>query len=142
MRYMTPAQIAINSLVQGFTSLPEGEAWFASHVSIERQKILKDLHYCIFQAHPKPEEVEVAIKLSGVKPSMTPCVVLAKWRTHPARGAEAVAELPEPEHMKAFKVLLALFSVADERRRNTHCRDGCTHDWHNLANLEELKRVG
>ena len=139
---MTPAEIAINSLAQGFTSLPEGEAWFASLVSSERRKILKDLHHCIFQSHPEPDEVEVAIKLSGIKPSMTPCVVLVKWRTHPARGAEAVAGLPESEHMKAFKVLLALFSVADERRRNTQCRGRCTHEWHNLAHVVALKGVG
>jgi hypothetical protein len=131
---MTPAEIAINSLAQGLTSLPEGEAWFASHIFSERYKILKNLHYCVGQTHPQPDEVEVAIKLSGIKPSMTPCVVLMKWRTNAARGAEAVAELPDAEHMKAFKVLLALFSVADERRRNTQCRGGCTHDWHHLVN--------
>lgn len=38
---MTPAEISINSLAQGFIALPEGEAWFASHVASERHKVQK-----------------------------------------------------------------------------------------------------
>lgn len=130
---MTPVEIALNSLAQGFTPLSEGEEWFASHGPSDRHKILKQLNFYISQAHPKPEEVEAAIKLCGLKPSMTPCVVLAKWQTRPAKGAEALSNLPDTDHLKAFKILLTLFSVADERRRNTQCREGCTHDWHNLV---------
>ncbi|MGW3669229.1 DUF5958 family protein [Streptomyces sp. NPDC005141] len=29
--------------------------------------------------------------------------------------------------------LVALFSVADTRRRTLHCAGGCGHEWHNLS---------
>jgi hypothetical protein len=129
---MTPAEIAINSLAQGLIPMFDGEAWFMSHVTEDRREILRKLGLCISQAHPLPNEVDVAINKSGIKATMTPCVVLSKWRLHPEVGAYEITSLPELEHLKGFKVMLSLFSVADERRRNAQCRDGCTHDWHNL----------
>ncbi|MCX4834386.1 DUF5958 family protein [Streptomyces sp. NBC_01016] len=36
------------------------------------------------------------------------------------------------EHVKAFRVLVSVFSVADTRRRRTYCKGTCGHTWHNL----------
>jgi len=35
--------------------------------------------------------------------------------------------------VKAFRLLVALLGVADKRRRERFCADGCTHAWHRLA---------
>ncbi|MER7983712.1 DUF5958 family protein [Streptomyces sp. NPDC095817] len=35
------------------------------------------------------------------------------------------AALPVDEHVKALRVLVSVFSVADTRRRQTSCRDTC-----------------
>lgn len=43
-----------------------------------------------------------------------------------------VLNLPQDERIKAFRLLVALLSVADERRRARFCADGCSHTWHHL----------
>ena len=48
--------------------------------------------------------------------------------------------LPEPERDKAFRLFLALFSLADERRRKTECASGCSHWWHRDLSDELLVR--
>nr|WP_268248284.1 DUF5958 family protein [Streptomyces abikoensis] len=44
-----------------------------------------------------------------------------------------IASLPSYEYMKAFRVLISTFSIADTRRRETECRGQCGHSWHNLT---------
>ncbi|MET9412450.1 DUF5958 family protein [Streptomyces sp. NPDC002935] len=41
--------------------------------------------------------------------------------------------LPAYELTKSFRLLVALFSIADTRRRTLHCAGGCGHEWHNLS---------
>ncbi|WP_225631412.1 DUF5958 family protein [Streptomyces solaniscabiei] len=36
------------------------------------------------------------------------------------------------ERRKAFRLLVAVLAVADERRRERFCSGGCGHWWHNL----------
>ncbi|MFJ6528057.1 DUF5958 family protein [Streptomyces longwoodensis] len=48
-----------------------------------------------------------------------------KWRF----GMEA---LPGYELTESFRLLVALFSIADTHRRTLHCAGGCSHAWHNL----------
>ncbi|WP_274506119.1 DUF5958 family protein [Streptomyces murinus] len=43
-----------------------------------------------------------------------------------------MATLPVHELTKSFRLLVALFGVADTRRRELYCAGGCTHAWHNL----------
>ncbi|MEU7067755.1 DUF5958 family protein [Streptomyces sp. NPDC046161] len=42
------------------------------------------------------------------------------------------SDLPADEHVKAFRVLVAVFAFADVRRRQMHCKNGCGHPWHSL----------
>ncbi|MFE2517586.1 DUF5958 family protein, partial [Streptomyces mirabilis] len=37
------------------------------------------------------------------------------------------------ELTKSFRLLVALFSIADTRRRTLYCVGGCGHEWHNLS---------
>ncbi|MGC4998814.1 DUF5958 family protein [Streptomyces sp. DT195] len=39
------------------------------------------------------------------------------------------------ERRKAFKLLVAALSIADARRRERFCVDGCGHWWHSLSSL-------
>ncbi|GAA2467337.1 hypothetical protein GCM10023100_19350 [Actinocorallia cavernae] len=54
-----------------------------------------------------------------------PAVMLTKWRF-------GMAALPVHELTKSFRLLVALFGVADTRRRELYCAGGCAHAWHNL----------
>ncbi|MFD4539884.1 DUF5958 family protein [Streptomyces bauhiniae] len=39
---------------------------------------------------------------------------------------------PRPERRKAFRLLISVLTVADERRRERFCSSGCGHWWHRL----------
>jgi hypothetical protein len=39
---------------------------------------------------------------------------------------------PVDERRKAFRLLVEVLAVADERRRERFCSGGCGHWWHNL----------
>jgi hypothetical protein len=39
-------------------------------------------------------------------------------------------KLPHAERERSFRLLLALFQIADERRRSTACLNSCSHWWH------------
>ncbi|WP_454324216.1 DUF5958 family protein [Streptomyces ambofaciens] len=77
------------------------------------------------QARARQEDVPDSITRSRVRPTHTPAVMLTKWRF----GMEF---LPTYELVKAFRLLVALFSIADARRRRLYCARGCSHAWHNL----------
>ncbi|MEU9110205.1 DUF5958 family protein [Streptomyces sp. NPDC048483] len=78
------------------------------------------------QAHPVKEDAAESIARSGIRPTHTPAVMLTKWRL-------GMAQLPAYELPKAFRLLTALLAIADTRRRDRYCADGCGREWHQLA---------
>ncbi|MFG3407579.1 DUF5958 family protein [Streptomyces sp. NPDC048142] len=40
---------------------------------------------------------------------------------------------PHDERLTSFRLLIAVPAVADERRRERFCSDGCGHAWHRLS---------
>ena len=134
---MDDRDVLLNRLAQAASPQLAGAAWFDQATPADRTDALERLALFCWQAHPTIAEVELAVNRSGLKRTHTPCVMLLSAQTlghHPFRR---VAELPANEHTKAFALLLAVFSVADARRRREHCADGCTHDWHNLPQLPQ-----
>ncbi|MFJ9854460.1 DUF5958 family protein [Streptomyces sp. NPDC101150] len=69
---------------------------------------------------------------SRVKPPANPSVMICM---DPPRYW--FAGLPAAEHVKAFRVLVSVFAVADTRRRETYCKGTCGHAWHNLPAATE-----
>jgi hypothetical protein len=131
---MRPSQLQLNRIARGLLTEDSGLRWFEELPAAERATVLRELAYITAQSNPKREEVPLAIAKSGLKPTFTPCVMLRN-EERPNRCLSPIAALPEPEQSKSFRLLLALFSIADTRRRETQCKDGCTHEWHNLAAL-------
>ncbi|MGV4986721.1 DUF5958 family protein [Streptomyces sp. NRAIS4] len=66
------------------------------------------------------------------EPTANPSVMICM---DPPRSA--FADLPADEHIKAFRVIVSVFSVADTRRSKTHCKGTCRHAWHNLPPTAE-----
>lgn len=131
---MRPSELQLNRIAQGLVTTAAGVSWFESLSATEQASVLKDLSFICVQAHPRREEFSEAIARSGLKQSFTPCVVL-QTATTPSVAISKIASLTESEYVKSFRLLISLFSVADTRRRETLCKDGCTHEWHNLAAL-------
>jgi len=130
---LTGHELQLNRIAQGLVSVPEGIAWFEALAPDEQQSVLRILAYITSQSHPLSAEVEVAIGQALLKPTLTPCVMVLKAPL-PETGCQKLPALPSDEWVKSFRLMIALFSLADRRRRETSCRSGCTHEWHNLAN--------
>ncbi|MFO0811206.1 MAG: DUF5958 family protein [Gemmataceae bacterium] len=121
-------ELLLNQLAQGVLPMKDGAEWFAARPADRQQDVLRWLANAAVQAGARTDDAEVAIAESGLRPTATPCVLLAKENL-PVRLAKIV-NLPAAERGKAFALLTALFGVADRRRRTTQCACGCSHWWH------------
>lgn len=118
-------EVILNELAQGLRPVAEGVEWFEGLSEDDQRKVLHALVLFCGQARACEEDVPESIARSGIRPNHTPAVLLTKWRF----GMEA---LPAYELTKSFRLLVALFSIADHRRRTLYCVGECGHAWHNL----------
>ncbi|MET9721401.1 DUF5958 family protein [Streptomyces zaomyceticus] len=116
----------LNELAQGLRSTAEGVEWFEGLSEDGKRKAVHALVLFCGQARAREDDVPESIARSGIRPTHTPAVMLAKWRF-------GMASLPAYELTKSFRLLVALFGIADTRRRALHCVGGCGHEWHNLS---------
>jgi hypothetical protein len=120
----------INFFSQNLSLREEAIYWFMGFSVDKRAKILNSLGSFIIQAHPSVSDIEHAIKVSGLKENYTPCVLIKKQTLN--LQLSKIIHLPESEQRRSFVLLLTLLHFADKRRKDTFCKDGCTHWWHNL----------
>lgn len=124
-------EIKINLAAQGFIDDHQIVEWFRLLSQDAKKIALNNLLYSAMQSHPTKEEVELAISKSKLKPTFTPCVIL-RSAAIPEKSFHKIINLPEDEQEKSFRLLFSLFALADKRRRETHCINGCSHEWHNI----------
>ncbi len=107
-------EVILNELAQGLRPTAEGVEWFEGLPEDDQRKVLHTLVLFCGQARAREEDVPESIARSGIRPTHTPAVMLTKWRF----GME---DLPAHELTKSFRLLVALFSIADTRRRTLYC---------------------
>lgn len=74
------------------------------------------------------EAYQTAINTIPLKPTYTSVVLL---KTFPTKIAfDKLVLLPESENKKTITALLWIFKITDTERRNTECKNGCGHFWH------------
>jgi hypothetical protein len=129
--HLSPLQLRLNQMAQGIIPEVEGHAWFEGLDDGQRALALGALSLMCQQSHPTVQEGQQAILRAGLKKTFTPCVILGKAAL-PGKAVGNIAALPAAEQVKAFRLLIALFSIADARRRATQCSNGCGHAWHQL----------
>ena len=71
-----------------------------------------------------------AVNSIPLKPTYTPIVILKNFSTKIAFNK--LASLPKNENRKVITSLLWIFKITDTERRNTECKNGCSHFWHEL----------
>ncbi|MFD8384813.1 DUF5958 family protein [Streptomyces sp. NPDC059679] len=120
----------INEVAQGLRSTEAAVSWFASQAQAEQKAVLQEVARYSMQAHVTSEDARNGLAQSGVKPTMTPAVLIVREPILEQMGK--ITNLPPSEYAKSFRVLLSTFTVADTRRRETECRSACNHAWHNL----------
>lgn len=130
---MNQYELQINKIAQGLVELQDGIDWFESSDLQSQKEINRSLGYFLLQAHPTRNEIDEGIASSGLKSTYTPCVLMAK---KPLKDAlYKILNLPENEWQKTFILMITIFSIADKRRRETNCSNGCAHEWHNIEKL-------
>lgn len=76
------------------------------------------------------EAYQKAISTIPLKPTYTPIVIL---KTYPTKIAlSKLPLLPKSENIKTITALLWIFKITDTERRNTECKNGCGHFWHQI----------
>jgi hypothetical protein len=125
-------EVILNELAQGLRSPAEGVEWFESLSEDDRRKTLHALVLFCGQARAREQDVPESITRSGIRPTHTPAVMLTKWRF----GMEA---LPAYELTKSFRLLVALFTIADTRRRTLYCAGECGQAWRNLPDPRQSR---
>jgi hypothetical protein len=120
-------------LAQNLRSIAYGLDWFDAMKDSEQVAVLEEIAgYCI-QARAITDAVSEATRRAGLWPTYTPVVLAARRQLH--AQLPKIAGLPSDERRKAFRLLIALLVVADERRRVVFCSTGCSHRWHRLSGL-------
>ncbi|MFJ3027166.1 DUF5958 family protein [Streptomyces tendae] len=121
----------INEVAQGLRALDDAVAWFTSLEQAQQKAVLHEVVRYAMQAHATVNDASEGLLRSGVKPTMTPAVLIVREPILEQMGK--IINLPPGEYLKAFRVLVSTFAVADTRRRETECRGTCSHAWHNLS---------
>jgi hypothetical protein len=128
-----PLQIDVylNRLAQELDSERGGLQWFGQLADNEQREVLSRLWLFSAQAGARECDVDAAIARAKLKATFTPCVLLKGGRLKVQ--VAKVLNLPHVEYGKSFRLFLALFKIADERRRRTDCQNGCSHWWHAMV---------
>lgn len=129
---MNERDVLLNELAQGLRPMSEGIEWFDGLDSEAQSEVLLFLrHHCV-QARAVAEDASESISRSGLRPTHTPAVLLSRGRIDVQLG-KIVGLTPVDERRKAFRLLIAVLTVADGRRRERFCSGGCGHWWHHLC---------
>jgi hypothetical protein len=76
------------------------------------------------------EAYQNALATIPLKPTYTPIVIL---KTYPTKIAfNKLSLLPKSENIKTITALIWIFKIIDKERRNTECKNGCGHFWHEI----------
>ncbi|HTU93125.1 MAG TPA: DUF5958 family protein [Gemmataceae bacterium] len=140
----THDELFLNQVAQAILAAKAGEEWFSALPIDRQQETLRWISNMSIQAGARMGDAPAAIQQSGLKPTHTPCVLLS--RENLSVQLAKIVNLPPNEFLKAFKLLMALFRIADSRRRETQCANGCLHWWHrDLSNskvVEDIQLAG
>ncbi|MFA0845595.1 DUF5958 family protein [Streptomyces rochei] len=129
---MNERDVLLNELGQGLRPISEGIEWFDSLGQKEQSEALLFLrHHCV-QARAAAEDAQEAIRRAGLRLTHTPAVLILPGRIDQQLGKIA-GLTPLDERRKAFRLLIAVITIADARRRERFCSDGCSHWWHRLS---------
>ncbi|CAL9612930.1 DUF5958 family protein [Streptomyces sp. enrichment culture] len=129
---MNERDVLLNELAQGLRPVSDGIEWFDGLSREAQSEVLSLLrHHCV-QARAVAEDASDSIRRSGLRPTHTPAVLMSRGRIDEQLGKIA-ALTPLDERRKAFRLLVAVFTIADARRRERFCADGCSHWWHRLS---------
>lgn len=122
--------VILNEFAQGLRDMSEAASWFEDLSVKDKSLCMAHLQFYVAQAHPTAREFEKAV----TKSESNAIPVVVKFRNEGVSSAiHHVRGLISPDiAVQTFLLFLHLLKIADTRRRETDCADGCSHWWHNL----------
>ena len=139
-------EITLNRIRQELIQVDDGLSWLESLSDTDQRTVLQVLAHSAMQAGATSDDVPQAIANAKIKPTHTPAVLLQKQTL--SVGISKLLQLPATERKKSFRLLMALFVLADSRRVGS-CGEDCSHWWHKdlgdehyVAELREKYRSG
>ena len=127
---MIEIEININNYAQNRLTDSEIMDWFDQFDMQKKKEIQMKLITFMKQAHPSNDMITKAIQTAPIKNTMTP-VILFKTQSFKI-AINKIRILPDSEIRKSFIIMLSIFKIADTYRRETDCKNGCGHEWHNI----------
>ncbi len=121
--------VRLNEPAQGIRALDDGARWFERRDPAERRVILDELAFYAWQARAGEEDRDEAITRAGIKAGDTAAVLLRAGE--PRLRFRKICALPDYQQVPAFRLLVSVFGVADDRRRAL-CGSTGSHAWHRL----------
>ncbi|MFF3656016.1 DUF5958 family protein [Streptomyces olivochromogenes] len=129
---MIERDVMLNELAQGLRPMSQGIEWFDALGPEEQSETLRFLsHHCV-QARAAAEDGPESVRRAGLRPTHTPAVLITRGPVDQQLGKIA-GLAPLDERRKAFRLLIAVLAIADGRRRERFCSNGCAHWWHRLS---------
>jgi len=125
----------INQVAQDKIGFSEGLKFLLENEQYNFEELFTTLKNYIFNAIPNKtdynsETYQKAINTIPLKPTYTPIVILKNYSTRIAFNK--LLTLPKIENKKTITALLWVFKITDTERRNTECKNGCSHFWHQI----------
>lgn len=132
---MNRIEILINQIAQDKVDFKIGCEMILNEANFDYQSVFMELRICIFNSIPdktnyKTETYLNAINSIPLKSTFTPIQILKRFSTKIAFNK--LEKLPKDEQHKSVIALLWIFKQTDTERRNTECKNGCKHEWHNF----------
>lgn len=132
---MAEIEIIINKIAKDKIVFKDGVRQILQNPEFDFNKVFQTLETYIFNAIPSKSDYESeayrkAIQTIPIKPTSTPIIILNQNSTKIA--LRKLKDLQKEEREKVTTSLLWIFKLIDSDRRNTDCKNGCSHFWHNL----------
>jgi hypothetical protein len=132
---MTTLERQINLIAQNITEFDKGQKLILKSSEFDFKVTFAILKNFIFnsirdKSNYNSDSYQRAIVSIPIRQTFTPIVILNKFSTKIA--FKILSELPENEYEKIIISLLWIFKITDTERRETECKNGCGHYWHNI----------
>ncbi|MFJ4624966.1 DUF5958 family protein [Streptomyces sp. NPDC088847] len=129
---MADPYVILNQLAQELRPMSQGIQWFESLSAEEQSTTLRLLSQFCVQARATTEDGPESVRRAGLRATHTPAVLITRGPMDRQLGKIA-GLTPHDERLKSFRLLIAVLAVADGRRRERFCSNGCGHEWHRLS---------
>jgi len=132
---MDKIELIINKIAQNKIKFNEGCKTLLNDKNFNFVTIFSYLRNYIFNSIPEKtnyntQTYQNAIKTIPLKSTFTPIVILKSFETKIA--FDKLEKIIENEREKTIIALLWILKQTDTERRNTECKNGCGHEWHNI----------